>query len=107
VDQHMQELLSASAVSDEVLHLFELGLNHEQHHQELRITDIKHAFWSNPLRPAYQSGATSPSGSTAPQKAKGFPGGILEIGADGSRFHFDHAALRHKVFVPAFRFATR
>src|SRR6185437_13096591 len=82
VDQHMQELLSASAVSDEVLQLVELGLNHEQQHQELLITDIKHAFWSNPLRPAYQSGATSPFGSTAQQKAKGFPGGLLEIGAD-------------------------
>ena len=107
VDEHMQELLSASAVSDEVLQLVELGLNHEQQHQELLITDIKHAFWSNPLRPAYQSGVTPASGSTAQQKAKDFPGGLLEIGADGSRFHFDNEAPRHKVFVPAFRFATR
>src|SRR6185312_10151389 len=85
VDEHMEQVLSSSAATPEVLQLAELGLNHEQQHQELLITDIKHAFWSNPLRPAYQSAATPSSGSTGQQKAKDFPGGLLELGADGSR----------------------
>ncbi|HEU5412843.1 MAG TPA: ergothioneine biosynthesis protein EgtB [Candidatus Angelobacter sp.] len=107
VDQCMQELLSTSALSDEVPGLVELGLNHEQQHQELLVTDIKHAFWSNPLRPAYQSGSAPSPGSAAQQKPKTIPEGLVAIGADGSGFHFDNEAPRHKVFVPAFRFATR
>lgn len=108
VDQCMQELLSASTVSEEVLQLAELGLNHEQQHQELLVTDIKHAFWSNPLRPAYQPATEpNPPGSAAQQKPNKVPEGLVEIGADGIGFHFDNEAPRHKVFVPAFRFATR
>ena len=107
VDDRMQELLSASTVSDEVLQLAELGLNHEQQHQELLVTDIKHAFWSSPLRPAYQSSQASSSGNPPQQKPKEFPEGLVEVGANGSSFHFDNEAPRHKVFVPSFRFATR
>ena len=107
VDRCIQDLLSESNVSDEVLQLAELGLNHEQQHQELLVTDIKHAFWSNPLRPAYQSSARSSSGSPAQQKPREFPEGLVEVGADAIGFHFDSEAPRHKVFVPAFRFATR
>ncbi|MGE5321713.1 MAG: ergothioneine biosynthesis protein EgtB [Actinomycetota bacterium] len=108
VDRHMQELFASASAGEEVLQLAELGLNHEQQHQELLVTDVKHAFWSNPLRPAYQPDATQPvSGSAPVQKATSFPEGLVETGADGSHFHFDNEAPRHKVFVPAFRFAAR
>lgn len=108
VDEHMQQVLSSSAATPEVLQLAELGLNHEQQHQELLITDIKHAFWSNPLRPAYQPARVSPRPSSAPpQKAKNFPEALSEIGSESGQFHFDNEAPRHKVFVPAFRFASR
>jgi ergothioneine biosynthesis protein EgtB len=108
VDENMQKLFETAPISEEVLRLAELGLNHEQQHQELLVTDIKHAFWSNPLRPAYQQSAGKPaSASSAPQKPKTLPEGLIEIGADGSSFHFDNEAPRHKVFVPAFRIATR
>jgi ergothioneine biosynthesis protein EgtB len=108
VDEHMQQLLSSSAATAEVLQLAELGLNHEQQHQELLITDIKHAFWSNPLRPAYQLGRVSQTPGSAPaQKAKSFPEALVEIGSDAGQFHFDNEAPRHKVFVPAFRFGSR
>jgi ergothioneine biosynthesis protein EgtB len=108
VDDRIQELLSSASASAEVLRLTELGLNHEQQHQELLITDIKHAFWSNPLRPAYQPArASEPSRSAPAQKAKTFPEALVEIGADSGGFHFDNEAPRHKVFVKAFRFASR
>ena len=107
VDQRMQELFSTPALSDEVLALVELGLNHEQQHQELLVTDVKHAFWSNPLRPAYQSSTASSPGRAAQQKPKTVPEGLAEVGADDGGFHFDNEAPRHKVFIGAFRFATR
>lgn len=108
VDLHIQELLASASAGEEVLQLAELGLNHEQQHQELLVTDIKHAFWSNPLRPAYQpTTASSASGGAPAQKATSFPEGLVETGADGTHFHFDNEAPRHKVFVSAFRFAAR
>ncbi len=108
VDENIQQLLSSANVSETVLTLAELGRNHEQQHQELLITDIKHGFWSNPLRPAYQADAVSAIAETVPaQKPQSFEGGIVEIGAGGDAFRFDNEAPRHKVFVQPFRFATR
>jgi ergothioneine biosynthesis protein EgtB len=108
VDENMQQLLSGNHASDTVLTLAELGRNHEQQHQELLITDIKHGFWSNPLHPAYQANAVSRKAETvAAQKPQTFEGGVAEIGAQGTAFRFDNEAPRHKVFVQPFRFATR
>jgi ergothioneine biosynthesis protein EgtB len=108
VDEHMQELLDSESVEEETLGLIELGLNHEQQHQELLVTDVKHAFWTNPLRPAYQTKSAASGGNTAvKQKPKTFPEGLFEVGADSSHFHFDNEGPRHKVFVPAFRLAKR
>jgi ergothioneine biosynthesis protein EgtB len=109
VDEHMGELLRSPAMSHGLQRLVELGINHEQQHQELLVTDIKHAFWSNPLRPAYRpETAPTPASISAPQqRAQGCAGGLCEAGADGTVFHFDNEAPRHKVFVPAFRLASR
>lgn len=108
VDEHMQELFESATVPEEALALAELGLNHEQQHQELLITDIKHAFWSNPVRPAYWQSTSKPAAANpASQKPKVFAEGLVEIGAEDAQFRFDNEAPRHKVFVPAFRFATR
>ncbi len=110
VDEHMRKLLESGAASETVLRLAEMGINHEQQHQELLVTDIKHAFWSNPLRPVYRpAAAVAPPGGLPPQRAHACAEGLYEIGAsaDGRSFHFDNEAPRHKVFVPAFRFASR
>jgi ergothioneine biosynthesis protein EgtB len=109
VDDHMSELLESAVVPESVRKLAELGINHEQQHQELLVTDIKHAFWSNPLRPAYRADGDSvatPSLASA-QQAQAYSGGLREAGVDGAVFHFDNEAPRHKVFVPAFRLASR
>jgi ergothioneine biosynthesis protein EgtB len=109
VDEHMDKLLRSSAASETVLKLAELGINHEQQHQELLVTDIKHAFWSSPLQPAYQVAASAnPQASPPPkQRAQVFPEHIREVGATGVAFHFDNEAPRHKVFLRAFRFGSR
>src|SRR6185312_6601804 len=75
VDEHMLKLIQPT-VPESLRKLIVLGLNHEQQHQELLVTDIKHAFWSNPLRPAYQAASVATSMATAPpQKAQSFPEG--------------------------------
>jgi ergothioneine biosynthesis protein EgtB len=106
VDEQIAVLLG-SHHSSEVPELVELGINHEQQHQELLVTDIKHAFWSNPLHPAYQPRPAATDAAVPPQKAEAYAGGLIEVGADVSAFHFDNEAPRHKVFVQPFRFAMR
>lgn len=87
--------------------LIALGLAHEQQHQELLLTDIKHAFSKHPFAPAYQS----PQSFTREEPAKfdfvDFEGGIAEIGHDGHGFAFDNEAPRHRVLLHPFRLATR
>jgi ergothioneine biosynthesis protein EgtB len=108
VDDHMHVLLS-DAVPEVVENLTELGIHHEQQHQELLVTDIKHAFWSNPLRPVYQphTALAPPARSASPQQARAYTGGLCEAGSDATSFHFDNELPRHKVFVPPFRLASR
>ena len=79
--------------------LIELGLHHEQQHQELILTDVKHALSRNPLLPAYQ-GARGHSGS-APETMRwtALPDGVRRIGHDGGGFSFDNERPRHRVFV--------
>jgi ergothioneine biosynthesis protein EgtB len=109
VDEHMLNLLESPAVTDAVLKLAELGINHEQQHQELLVTDVKHAFWSNPLRPVYVTEKPQPTvaSDAVPQRARGYVGGLVEAGHPGGSFHFDNEAPRHKVFVPPFRLGSR
>jgi ergothioneine biosynthesis protein EgtB len=105
VDAHMSELLDNS-LAPEVAALVELGLNHEQQHQELIVTDIKHALWSTPLRPAYLPFRDS-QGSTGAMGWTGFDEGLYEIGHTGPGFAFDNESPRHKVYLYPFRLASR
>jgi ergothioneine biosynthesis protein EgtB len=84
-----------------------LGINHEQQHIELLATDIKHAFWTNPLHPAYFEGALS-AGPAAPAiEWVEYCGGMVEAGHGGSGFAFDNELPRHKEFVEPFQLASR
>jgi len=91
--------------NEEVLTLVELGLNHEQQHQELILTDIKHALWSSPLRPEPVSSTVSVS--AAPLTWSEVEGGIHLIGHEGTDFAFDNEIPRHEVLLRAFRIASR
>jgi ergothioneine biosynthesis protein EgtB len=86
-----------------------LGLNHEQQHQELLATDIKHALWSNPLRPVYRERAAQNVswGTVEPARWLEYKGGLREIGFSGPGFAFDMESPRHTVYLQPFRLASR
>ncbi len=120
VDAAVTRLLSHNPV-DEALRRIVLGLEHEQQHLELAVTDIKHAFFTNPLQPAYSPRPQGENGSVpiAPplewlQYAPGFPGrpGVVEVGATPDPasiegFAFDNETPRHPVYIAPFRLASR
>jgi ergothioneine biosynthesis protein EgtB len=104
VDAQMLALLETHTIDAGIV---ELGLQHEQQHQELILTDIKHLLSCNPLRPAYRD-CPLPSGvGTAPLRWQAFDEGVRWIGHDGHGFAFDNESPRHRVFVEAFELATR
>lgn len=113
VDQEMERLFAGS-IDDEASRRILLGLNHEQQHQELALTDIKHAFFSNPLRPSYGS-ATLPKEHPQPipqLKWLNFEGGLTEIGyslnsEEPLDFCFDNETPRHRVYLEPFQIASR
>ena len=111
VDAAVQALCrqAGEAVWASAAPLLELGLQHEQQHQELILTDILHAFWCNPLLPAY---APSPhrlhlaSGQPALRWLQG-PEGAVEIGHAGPGFAFDNERPRHRTWLHPYRIADR
>ncbi len=107
IDAAVNKLLSGH-ISKEIRFRIELGLNHEQQHQELLLTDIKYNLGNNPLKPRYLDLAIHPEKITALVNWKEFQGGLIEVGASGnSGFVFDNETPRHKVFVEPFSLATR
>jgi ergothioneine biosynthesis protein EgtB len=106
VDQAMLGLIARG--EPEVGALVVLGLNHEQQHQELILTDIKHAFFINPLRPVYAPPeARNPHDASAPMPFVDFAGGVLRIGAHNAGFYFDNEGPAHDVLLPPYRLAAR
>ena len=85
----------------------ELGVQHEQQHQELILTDVKHALSRNPLLPAYRAPRDRVPAGAAPLEWLALPGGLRRIGHEGSAFSFDNERPRHRVFVGAFEIAGR
>src|SRR6218665_3047419 len=91
---------------DESLALVELGLHHEQQHQELLLTDILHAFSCNPLLPAYRAGAPE-SAEPPPLQWLADGGDVVSIGHGGPGFAFDNETPRHQVLLPRYEIASR
>ena len=109
--QHVQEgiqLLLASNPPEEVTRRIVLGLHHEQQHQELLAYDIKHALWTNPLRPPYLN---EPVVFSAPPLSKPdwieYQGGVSEIGYAGDGFSFDNELPRHPEYLRPYALASR
>ena len=109
VDEAMQRLIERISGDEEhpAAALIELGLNHEQQHQELLLTDIKHVYWMNPLRPAFASGLRTTIERGAALHWLQFPEGVYHIGHGGSGFAYDNEGPRHRVFLERFQLATR
>jgi ergothioneine biosynthesis protein EgtB len=92
---------------EEALTLIELGLSHEQQHQELLLTDILAAFAANPLLPAVWEAAAAMPSEPQPIGSVAFPGGIAEIGHGGPGFAFDSEKPRHRVLIRPFELTDR
>ncbi|MDJ0891891.1 MAG: ergothioneine biosynthesis protein EgtB, partial [Gammaproteobacteria bacterium] len=92
---------------DELAFRLNLGLNHEQQHQELLFMDIKHNLSVNPLNPAYRDDLPFPEGEARPVGWVERPGGIREIGCGGEGFAFDNESPRHSVLIRDHRLADR
>lgn len=109
VDNHMALLLSNdnNEQRDEIIRRTVLGLNHEQQHQELLLTDIKHNFANNPLQPIYRVTQSLPPAQAEPVNWVQYQGGIMEIGYAGNRFAYDNEMPRHKVYINDFSLASR
>lgn len=114
VDEAVERLMETDP-APEALKRIELGVNHEEQHQELLLTDVLHAFFTNPLRPAYaldpgaaSSYATCNPGSGFPAiKYLQFEGGLKEAGHAGEGFCFDNELPRHKVWLEPYGLADR
>jgi ergothioneine biosynthesis protein EgtB len=98
---------AAEPAWQEAAPLVELGLHHEQQHQELILMDIKHVFSINPLLPAYQAPHPQIAAPAAPLDWVEVAGGLVEIGHHGPGFAFDNETPRHKAWLEPFRLATR
>ncbi len=113
VDAHLVEMLDTLAQHPEeyavVAPLVEVGINHEQQHQELMLTDILALFARQPLQPVFKSDGKSTSSNTAPAPLSWVPfrGGVCEIGHAGPGFSYDNEGPRHHVLIHPFKLAHR
>jgi ergothioneine biosynthesis protein EgtB len=107
VDEQMEIFLQSEHMNEALEPLLELGLNHEQQHQELLLTDIKYILGHNPLFPAYTKGRRPKVEITEASGMIPFSEGIYEIGFQGEGFCFDNELGRHKVFLQDFEIAAR
>jgi ergothioneine biosynthesis protein EgtB len=101
---------AGAALWQQIAPLFELGLHHEEQHQELILMDIKHVLSLNPLDPAYAptpTPARAKRNIVAPLDFVAFDGGLRQIGHDGAGFAFDNEGPRHKIWMEPFRIASR
>lgn len=109
VDRRMLQFMSEA--SDEAwarwAEVIELGLHHEQQHQELLVTDLKHALAQNPLFPVYRQAPERPAGEAPELSWQRFPKGLHEQGHDGTGFSFDNEGPRHEALIHAFELASR
>lgn len=113
IDSHVDDLLASAEerILDKIEPIMVLGIHHEQQHQELLITDIKHVFAQNPLHPVYRGREAAPQhpGGTArrPCQFVDFDQQIVDIGHDGNGFAYDNEGPRHQVLLAPFSLASQ
>ena len=109
IDSRMEDWLGSAddraigAISSTLI----LGMHHEQQHQELILTDLKHAFASNPLRPIYRERDPDEFGTATPIRWTSYGAGVRQVGHQGDGFAFDNETPRHSEFVESFELASR
>lgn len=108
VDENMANLFRAMnpRLHEEIVGALVLGVHHEQQHQELILTDLKHAWAVNPLHPSYRE-AVPDAGDAPSLRWLSYPEGLTWIGHEGRGFAFDNELPRHRVFLPGFQLVNR
>jgi ergothioneine biosynthesis protein EgtB len=109
VDESIERLLELNP-EPEVLKRIELGANHEEQHQELMLTDIQHAFYTNPLRPAYRPTVSRPQHASKTLRRPEFieyNGGLVDVGFSDRTFCYDNELPRHRVWLQPYALADR
>lgn len=105
VDARMAQIIEHA---DEALRAtIELGLHHEQQHQELLLMDIKYLLSMNPLAPAYREDVATTASTSTPLQWRAFPGATVAIGHPGRDFHFDNETPRHHALLGPYALASR
>lgn len=107
IDARMLAALQAGRLSPTLLDTVALGLQHEQQHQELIVTDLKHHLSRNPLGPVYRAATTVAEGEAEALRWLAVEAGVERVGHDGEDFAFDNETPRHRVFVEPFELASR
>ncbi|HYD59295.1 MAG TPA: ergothioneine biosynthesis protein EgtB [Noviherbaspirillum sp.] len=107
VDERIGILLSEQTLTAELLALVETGLQHEQQHQELMLTDVKHLLSMNPLFPAYSTGPFARAQPATAMAWQRYDAAVVEIGHTEEGFCFDNEMPRHRQFVEAYAIASR
>ncbi len=109
IDRAMSSLLAATPPNSDLAQLISLGLHHEQQHQELLLTDIKHILALNPLHPAYRDDLQPqpPAADCPPLEWLAYSGGLYEIGHQGGEFAFDNESPRHQTYLQDYQLGSR
>ena len=108
VDRSMGTLLSDTAIDTDLANLINLGLHHEQQHQELLLTDIKHILALNPLHPVYRDDLKLHSAPNCqPFEWLKYPGGLYSIGHQGDEFAFDNESPSHQTYLQDYQIGNR
>lgn len=107
VNERMEQAFEGFGDDPSFCALVELGLNHEQQHQELLLTDVKHLLSLNPLQPAYRERPEEPPGTLPAIQWLPFDAGVVQIGHEGEGFSFDIETPRHRQYLDGYRLASR
>jgi ergothioneine biosynthesis protein EgtB len=106
IDTQMSRVIEGD-IDPELAAIIEVGLHHEQQHQELLLVDIKHLLSCNPVAPAYIAHVERPVLATSELSFCDYPGGIIRVGADGTDFSFDNERPCHDALLHEYSLATR
>jgi ergothioneine biosynthesis protein EgtB len=109
VDEHMHNLLEQcdDGQLEHIAPIITLGIHHEQQHQELMVTDIKHVLSCNPLHPVYRERTPQTVSAVPPLEWISYPEGIVQVGYAGNDFYYDNEGPRHRQFVEPYQLASR
>ncbi|MDH3786379.1 MAG: ergothioneine biosynthesis protein EgtB, partial [Acidobacteriota bacterium] len=107
VDMELERRLTGDAVDAETIRILELGLHHEQQHQELILTDIKHVLSHHPMSPSYRHGTFDDARPARDAGWDAIEGQLVDIGSDGNGFHFDNEFPRHRAYLAPYELSRR